>query len=220
MYVLNGLRSDVFRTVLVIIIPGLVAGVPLLFILEHFAPGTLKYMSANPTLASFLVLFGASTLGMIATQFGTRIEVWWIDRDLAEEVVDFESDWMRYLRCTLPDDLVAKGYINGRVLHLQFELAMSAAFVMFCAASTWAWSLHRSCTCGSLQTYLLIGLAAAIYFAYEAKSTAKLLARLRKELLTGIGSKDDPIAPASGARALKPHVSFKSTLLSKKSYQR
>ena len=189
MDVVGSLKSEVFRPALMLLIPGLVAGAPFLFVLLTYQPAVLDFADSHATLSTFLSFVASAVFGMITYDLGSHIEVSFIDRRLKRKSNStIVEDWYRYLRSYLPDRLVAYNYIHDRVLFLHFELGMTAALPFCAVGTTWAWFVR----CDFPTTWFIYSIAglffATFFFLYEACSTAQMLADLRKELLKGFGS--------------------------------
>lgn len=165
-------------------IPGLVAGTPFLIVLQHYQPALFDFADSHPTLALFLSAIASAVFGMLTYDLGTHIEARWIDGALAKRDPEFESDWFRYLKLCLPERLVADGYIRDRVMYLHFELGMAAALPCSLIGALWAWTVNPTFTCRWLYISQLATAALTLFFWQEARLTAEVLAKVRKELVT------------------------------------
>jgi hypothetical protein len=191
MDLLGGLKTEVFRPIIMLIVPGLIVGSPAVFVLQHYQPGLFDSIESHPTLSTFIGFIGAAVLGVLTYEIGTNIEAHWIDKRLKQTQSNFDDEWYRFLRCVLPERAVARDYLNDRVLFLKFELGMSSALPLCLMISSWAWIIR-----GDFCTRWFIPLAAAIvvgtiYFLFEATQSGAGLARLRTELLKGMGEPPD-----------------------------
>src|SRR5690606_3214150 len=68
---LGSLKSEVLQPALVLIIPGLIAGAPYLFVLDHYLPWVAPFADDHPTLSTFLSLIASAVFGMLVYEFGT-----------------------------------------------------------------------------------------------------------------------------------------------------
>jgi len=131
---------------------------------------------AASTLVMFLVVI---TCGLIAENFGSRIE-FLFDKRLAkkENHERHREEWFKYLQLAFKCEPVGQRYIRTLVLHLKFELGMAVASpvlaigVMFLRASD---ALRGGVFVGA---FILSG-----YFLFEASETHCALSEVRHELL-------------------------------------
>ncbi|MES2354024.1 MAG: hypothetical protein V4568_06380 [Pseudomonadota bacterium] len=187
MDVLTGLKSEIFRPAITFIIPGILAGTPYFFVLEYFYSDLSKHVTDHPTLSTFLSAVVSTAFGLIAYELGTSIENNRIDVALKKADPLFEDEWYKYLRCTFPVPPVAEDYIHNQILFLKFELSAVAALLISFPGTFLAWFLQGH------PGYMSSAIVAASfmfgirYFYKEAESSAKILARVRKEILKGVG---------------------------------
>jgi len=90
---LGSLKSEVLQPALVLIIPGLIAGAPYLFVLDHYLPWVAPFADDHPTLSTFLSLIASAVFGMLVYEFGTNIEAKWIDQQLRAKRENFDEEW-------------------------------------------------------------------------------------------------------------------------------
>ncbi|MFC6925222.1 hypothetical protein, partial [Microbulbifer taiwanensis] len=194
MDLIGGLKTEVFRPVIMLMVPGLVVGVPTLFVLQHYQPGLFDFIESHPTLSTFIGFIAATILGVLTYEFGTNIEAKIIDKCIEKKgekddiYATFIDDWYLFLRCTLPERSVAQEYISERVLYLKFELGMAAAAIPCLLFSFWAWKIRDDFSGGWFAVLVVTLIVVFLYFLYESYQSGKVLARLRKEILKGIGS--------------------------------
>lgn len=187
---LGSLKSEVLQPALVLIIPGLIAGAPYLFVLDHYFPWVAPFADDHPTLSTFLSLVASAVFGMLVYEFGTNIEAKWIDRKLQASggYEKLEDEWYRYLRLTFNEYSVGQQYIAERVMYYKFELGVVAAMPVCLLGTGWAYFLRDSFPAGLFLGILLFLIVGAVYFLCEAYATGKGLARVRQELLKGVGN--------------------------------
>lgn len=177
--------SEVFRPMMTILLPGLVAISTLLVgLFQRF--DTLQHLADTKRLETGLaVFFIALACGEIVEDFGSRIESRFDDR-LKEKCDHFKADWYDYLSLSFEHDPVGRGYIRSLVIRLKFEFGLALG-LCGCALGLW-FTL--------LPTYWRLGLTAPCallaYFLYrEAEDTHELLAEVRHEMLRRIKMPDD-----------------------------
>ncbi|MFC6980376.1 hypothetical protein ACFQH7_17155 [Microbulbifer taiwanensis] len=86
MDLIGGLKTEVFRPVIMLMVPGLVVGVPTLFVLQHYQPGLFDFIESHPTLSTFIGFIAATILGVLTYEFGTNIEAKIIDKCIEKRV--------------------------------------------------------------------------------------------------------------------------------------
>lgn len=125
------LKPDVFRVVVVIVLPGLLATFP--WLAWFFWPELLEidYWREVGIAAGLFVLAIAMIAGMILEDIGAHIEVRVIDpyvcKDKGVHPDEFEKQWMGYLMTESNDRFVAHRYIRAMVTRFKFELSMIPA---------------------------------------------------------------------------------------------
>ncbi|GJM06180.1 MAG: hypothetical protein DHS20C09_21760 [marine bacterium B5-7] len=191
MDLLGGLKTEIFRPVIMLMVPGLVVEGPAIFVLQHYQSDLFGVIKSQPTLFTFIGFIAAVILGILTYEIGTNIEAHWIDKRLKKERPKFDDEWYMFLRCTLPERTVAQDYLNDRVLYLKFELGMASALPLCLMFSTWAWIIRNDFYTKWFVILLIVIIISTTYFLFEAKQSGAGLARLRNELLKGIG--DPPL---------------------------
>lgn len=194
MDITGGLKTEIFRPIIMLILPGLTIGTPLVFAVENYQPNIFAFFEKHPTLSSFIIFVLATILGVLASEIGSNIESHLIDKLLKKKHPNLEENWYKFLRCSFPDTSVAKNYIDNQVLYLKFELGMASALLLGWMFSLWAWLVREDFTKGWFITLSLCGIVGVAYFLFEAYQSGNLLARLRNELLKGVG-----VPPKCGA---------------------
>ena len=191
----SGLRDELFRPVVTIVIPGVLAMTPFVFVLGLYYPRLPEFIHDESGLAAFLGFIAAITFGLLSYEIGTigeaemldRILVWWTRKKLTTESNPFLDNWYLYLRCTFDENKepIGQRYIHDVILYLRFELNMAASLLIGWIGILW---LHNkgSVLSGDLFWYMsLVCFVGAGLFLLAALSTGGILARVRAELLKG-----------------------------------
>lgn len=163
--------------------PGLVAAFPYPFLAVHYYPALHSFAKSHATLALFLGFLLAIGLGLLAQEFGSRIESEIIDKKLESDDPNHIETWFLYLRTKLPQDLVARGYIHDQVLFLRFELNMPPALFICWIGFAWLYLVGSTISLYGITAITGTAGLAIGYLIHEASVTAKNLARVRKEVL-------------------------------------
>lgn len=170
--------TTVTRSVLTILVPGLIAVSPWLLALVQHTQATFGF-DKYPTLAHLMLFASVVVAGAIFEGVGSLFEVWW-DRKLCGEM-DVEGDWYAYF--ATKESLVGHRYISRLVTTLYFELSMMLSVPTFIAgASVLAVLRFSSLTWWSLVLFGGFALLVAYYFYWQASTTHRVLCTTRREL--------------------------------------
>ena len=168
------------RSLLVVLIPGLVALAPWLLLAVQSWPD-LKTTYAEYTGAANVVLFALVVLiGSVFEGLATHVEVRW-DRQRESEFNILEN-WYAYLASCAPEP-VGNRYIARMVTTFYFELAMlwaSIAFLVGAATNVWLSSVRYPLKAALLVLGAAVG--AAFYFRWQARCSHQVLCEVRREL--------------------------------------
>jgi hypothetical protein len=176
----------VTRSLLVILIPGLVALAPwLLWLIEDFEkPET--YYKDYPQLV-WAGLFAVSVIaGSVLEGINSWIEVMWDDRK-QRRGRDVKGDWYEYLSRVCPSEPVGHGYLSRMVTTMYFELAMCWALLSFGIGATVVFKL----SCAKTALTILIAVLLAGWMFYSAKESHDVLCETRREINKRLG----PVKP-------------------------
>ncbi len=125
------LKPDVYRTVAVIILPGLTASFP--WIYWFFWPEMSGAATWKEMWPAYLSLIAVVSLlaGLVIEDLATRIEVENIDRYVIKQKeiseADFYALWEDYLGSGCNDQLVAHRYLRSMLTRFKFELSIIVA---------------------------------------------------------------------------------------------
>jgi hypothetical protein len=168
------------RSLLTVLIPGLVAVAPWLLMLVQHTSATLGFTQYS-TLGSALVFASAVVVGMAIEGLGSYVEVKW-DKD-RETQYAVDENWYEYLARSVNPEPVGYRYLSRLVTTFYFELWLAFAAPSFFIGSGILAALrfgHISCVL-SVAGVVLAGLS-AWYFLWQAKTTHEVICRTRKEL--------------------------------------
>jgi hypothetical protein len=168
------------RSLLTILIPGLVAIAPWLVALVQYTSATFG-ADKNQTLANALIFALVAVAGAMCEGLGTYLESRWDDQ--LEDKHQVQEHWMRYLRYSGEREPVAFRYLSRLVTTMYFELAMFFAMPSFVAGATLLAALRfptHQCLviiCGVVSAPLAMG-----YFYYQARQTHEGMCKVRKAI--------------------------------------
>ena len=180
------LKPDVFRVVMVILLPGLTATFPWLG--WFFWPELLQsshWNSAGLISAAFIIAI-ALVAGMVLEDIGAHIEVAIIDPHVCQSKnvspEEFDRQWMGYLFSPATDRYVAHRYLKSMVTRFKFELSMIPACASVGIALPIAWV--QGIGFDGLRTigFLIADFSVIIFLLDQAKRGAWQLHELRNEM--------------------------------------
>lgn len=183
---ITSLNLSLDKAVIQILIPGMLAVTPFLFLLLDTLPPLKLYLINNQTvLITTFTLLGVAA-GMIVDNIGGRFEVHVIDKSLKDKFPFFESDWAKFLCITYEHEPVGHRYLRNMLFRMKFELSTGIALILMaigsaiiaCRFGLFANSFWSTIFC------LIMQLLISSYLLFiEAKSSAKILAKTRMMLV-------------------------------------
>lgn len=187
-------QSEIFRPVVTLIVPGFYALAAWLVVGWQTHP-TLSILSRDHPAASTLVmLLAVITCGLIAENFGSRIE-YFFDKCIRKRkgYERHQEEWFEYLRLAFKCEPIGQRYIRTLVLHLKFELGMAVA-----SPSLLIGAIFLRVSAAARGGICALALASLGYFAFEARASHRALSEVRRELLKKYSDNtDDNTAPVS-----------------------
>jgi hypothetical protein len=177
---ITAFKSEVFRPIASIVLPGMLAIGPFSIALANALPEISKFSAANPVLY-FALLTGASTIaGMLLENIGSSIERG-VDQCMETEYASGASAiWAAYLGMSCSETYGRK-YLASLVTRLKFINSMIPAIYIFGAG---IWVLHVQIERWStnvliLISFCLIALGAWLFRTSIELSEAALFSRLQ-----------------------------------------
>lgn len=203
------LKPDVFRVVMVILLPGLLTIFP--WLAWFFWPELLQveyWKDGGGLVAGLFVLGIALMAGMVVEDVGAHLEVHVIDPYVCKKKeVDhdtFEKQWMAYLMTSCTDRVVAHRYLRSMVTRFKFELSMLPACCSVGLALVLAWLTGVGFDTQRTAGFLLAD-GALIYFLFDqARLGGRQLHELRLSLCEG--ETKNAAAPLRAAEAAPVHL--------------
>lgn len=170
------------RSLLTILIPGLIAIAPWLLILVQHTSATLGFGEFT-TLANALVFASAAVAGTFFEAQGANLEVSW-DKEL-DSTHQVKENWFIYLSRAVDREPVGYRYVSRLATTLCFELAMIYATPIFvvgaCALAAFRFPSFVVVVTISVGG-LILTVASSVYFYLQARCTHTVLCETRKEL--------------------------------------
>lgn len=171
------------RSIMVIIIPGIVALAPWALWVVSKIPNFSSHYSSYATLINSALIGLAIILGSILEGALTHLEVKW-DKQCEKEY-NVKENWFNYLAQQCAAEPVGFKYISRLATTMYFELSMMAASpiaLVGVAVLVFDYA-HSSWRLGGI-VLLLFAAAIVAWFYWQAKNTHGVLCEARKELNT------------------------------------
>jgi hypothetical protein len=169
------------RSLVVVLVPGIVACAPwLLLCAEHASDLTALYRAyqvpGNALLFALVVVVGSILEGI-----GSRAEVRW-DAEREKEF-GVQENWYKYLAQTPESEPVGFRYISRTVTTMYFELTMSfAGSIMFLGIGAVIGSIQTDYRSWIAASSIAVAGAAFWFFRAQARDSHKILCKVRLEL--------------------------------------
>jgi hypothetical protein len=177
-------KSEIFRPIVTVLIPGTIAAFPYLLLAAHSFPALADYRDNHEIPYYAIVFLVVVAVGFLLEDVGARIEAHWIDGLLKRRHhPDLYEIWFEYLSRTFEKEPVGQRYLRSILLRMKFELSCSVALPVFFVGLQW---LNRERNLFSPCSLVVIGiacLALCVYLVFEAYRSGDLLANIRRVLL-------------------------------------
>jgi hypothetical protein len=175
--IFSAFGSEVFRPLITVLVPGLVALSTFFWTLLERLPIVRHLAETRRTETGIVLLLSALAIGEVLEDLGSHIETIF-DYWKKEKDPDFDVKWHDYLFLSFKQDPIGRGYIKSLVLRLKFELGCSLG-LFFCAFGVFTTQMPF-CMKLALAALLLAGVAGGVWEGWETHGT---LATARHELL-------------------------------------
>jgi hypothetical protein len=170
------------RSLIVVLVPGIVSIAPWAFWFAMNAPRTTSVYDTHQVAGNALLFAVVVIVGSVMEGIGSRLEVKW-DRKREPEF-KVQENWYNYLSLTLSAEPVGFRYLSRCVTTMYFELSMvlaSASLLLGIAAVLvtldWEWKYWTACILAVLAGCV------AWFFYSEAHDTHGVLCKVRQELV-------------------------------------
>ena len=168
------------RSLLTVLIPGLVAVAPWLVWLVQYTSATFG-ANENAVLANALIFALVVVAGSTCEGLGTYLEHRW-DRQL-EATHQVQEHWIRYLSYSGEREPVAFRYLSRLVTTLYFELSMLFATPVFVGGATLLASMRFPAQrCWIIPLGIVVAVSFIAYFRYQARQTHEGMCKVRKSI--------------------------------------
>lgn len=167
------LRPDVYRLLIVSVLPGSTAVAPWVF--GVLAPELQKphvWSGGSGAVLALTLFLVALAVGTFLEDVGSRIEVALIDRFLPtfnpDDCGDLHEVWDQYLSLRTSDEIVGQRYLRNFLVRYKFELSMVTALPIGASGLTVAYCLGYGFDCGRTLAVIVAMVLATMFLAREA----------------------------------------------------
>jgi hypothetical protein len=183
---ISAFKSELFRPLATLVVPGGVAIGPYVLVVGHYFPGVTSFWREHPSAFVAILVISIVAVGLIVEDLGAFIERDFWDSKLAKENEDHSDHWEQYLKLRLNDEIVGQRYLRTLLTRMKFELAMVPAFFFFWCGLLWLnrlYGLWRPSRFALLSGVLLI---VTIYLLLESYRSASVMSATRTLIVQAV----------------------------------
>jgi hypothetical protein len=176
------LKGEILRPVMTHLVPGATLVAPCALFVRHRGPEIFALVASQPVVAVTVLTLAMLAAGFVLEDVGTRVEVRW-DESLSSERKDHRDIWNQYLLLAFKEEPIGQRYLRTVLLRMKFELHFAIGLLL--SWPVWLWlQIDRPYWSGwGFAMYSLITFALAGYLIYEARTSARVLGDVRRELV-------------------------------------
>lgn len=183
---ISAFKSELFRPLATLVVPGGIAVGPYVLVAGYYFPGVAAFWKEHPSASVAILVICIIAVGLIVEDLGAYIERDFWDSKLARENEDHSDHWEQYLKLNLNDEIVGQRYLRTLLTRMKFELAMVPAFFFFWCGLLWLnrlYGLWRPSRFALLSGVLLI---LAIYLLLESYRSASVMSQTRTLIIEAV----------------------------------
>ena len=181
-------KTEVYRPIVTIVIPGLLAFFPVM--LYGFKTYSLIHEFADKHEAStaVIVLLIVIAIGLIFENIGSWIEHHILDNHQgSKEKQDRHiDDWYKYLRLAFKVELIGHRYLRTITLRMKFELSFAVSIIFSIFGFIFLYFKYKFISGCYFILFLILSVLISFYLFWEALHSSRLLNCIRHELLKGV----------------------------------
>lgn len=181
--IFSAFGSEIFRPLVTIVIPGAMAiSVWFVVVLQKFTQ-LCVLAEGNHTETTLLLVLASIAAGLLVEDIGSRIESRFLDKSLGAQPAfsAHSEEWNQYLRLVFKTEPVGQRYLRAILLRFKFELGTAIALL----SSGIGLLLTTLSLCKALTWFVVFIAIAAYLILVEARSSHRLLSKIRHEILKG-----------------------------------
>jgi hypothetical protein len=178
MDILSAFKSEIFRPLTTIVVPGTLALGPFIPIVGYYVPAVHRFWEEHPTAFSTLALICILAAGLILEDLGSVVEskVW--DPRLKKDPT-WQQNWDDYLMLELKDEIIGQPYLESIVARLKFELSMLPTLIVGMLGVVWMNGIWHFWSCYAFLGFVAVILLIVTYLTWESYQSTKVLAKTR-----------------------------------------
>ncbi len=183
---ISAFKSELFRPLATLVVPGGVAIGPYVLVATYYFPGVVSFWKDHPSAFVAILVICIIAVGLIVEDLGAYIERDFWDSKLARENEDHSDHWEQYLKLRLNDEIVGQRYLRTILTRMKFELAMVPAFFFFWCGLLW---LNRLYDLWRLSRFALLSgvlLILTIYLLLESYRSASVMSATRTLIVQAV----------------------------------
>jgi hypothetical protein len=183
---ISAFKSELFRPLATLVVPGGVALGPYVLIAGYYFPGIVLFWKDHPSAFVAILVICIVAVGLIVEDLGAFIERDFWDSKLARGNENHADHWEQYLKLRLQDEVVGQRYLRTILTRMKFELAMVPAFFFFWCGLLWLnrlYDLWRPSRFALLSGVLLI---ITIYLLLESFRSASVMSATRTLVIQSV----------------------------------
>lgn len=178
---ISAFKSELFRPLATLVVPGGVAISPYVLVAAYYFPGVISFWQDHSSAFVAILVICIVAAGLIVEDLGAFIERDFWDSKLAKANEDHSDHWEQYLKLRLNDEIVGQRYLRTILTRMKFELAMVPAFFFFWCGLLWLnrlydlWRLSRFALLSGVILILTVYLLLESYRSASVMSTTRTL---------------------------------------------
>lgn len=196
-------KTEFFRPLVVTFIPGATALIPYLFLIDHYFPGFVDLRTGNEIIAFTVMTLAILAVGMILEDLGSRIEVTLWSFIIGKSTTENE-EWFKYLRTHFEKQPVGVTYLNEVLMRMKFENSLAPALIVMAFGLWLLKHVGYINAHGPIRVAIATAVVVAIYLLAESYEGAKVLIKVRREIISGVHIPAPLNAPAAGSTRASP----------------
>ena len=194
---ISAFKSELFRPLATLVVPGGVAIGPYVLVVAYYFPAVTSFWNDHPSAFVAILVICIVTVGLIVEDLGAFIERDFWDSKLARDNADHSDHWEQYLKLRLNDEIVGQRYLRTLLTRMKFELAMVPAFFFFWCGLLWLnrlYDLWRPSRFALLTGVLLI---LTVYLLLESYRSASVMSTTRTLIVQAVAESNPDLASAN-----------------------
>jgi hypothetical protein len=179
MDVTSAFKSEVFRPLVTLVIPGAIAKAPFILVAAYYFPQVIVFWNEHPSAFVAIVVISVLAVGLVLENLGSFIEWNVFDELLDQRDPEHKANWERYLKLRLYDEIIGQRYLRQSLIRMKFELSMAPALFFFFCGLLWTNRLYHLWRTSRFIWLSLVILIIIALMLFEAYRSARNLARTR-----------------------------------------